>query len=214
MFSRCRIRVAPPEKRLRIMFGTTHNGQEKGGTSRCVPILGAAACLIAASVAGAQSSPAAPPLPEGKGKADFARICGQCHGTQIATKVRMDQDGWSAVVDDMIARGAEGTQDEFDLVVRYLTAHFGPDNPTGDSKPSPASKINLNKATEKELTSMLGLAAADAQAIVHYRETAGAFTDWQDLQKVPHLDMKKLTEQKDRIEFSKGQAPAEDRKQK
>jgi competence ComEA-like helix-hairpin-helix protein len=190
------------------------NYKRKGRVSQCVLVLGAVACLSAGSVARGQSARGAQPLPEGKGKAVFARICAQCHGIEIATKVRMGEDAWSAVVDDMVARGDQGTEDEFDLVVKYLAAHFGPDNPIGGSKQPARSKIDLNKASEKDIATILGLSAADAQAIVRYRESAGGFTDWRDLEKVPHIDMKKLTEGKDRIEFSKAQVPAKDRKQK
>src|SRR4051794_38409750 len=68
----------------------------------------AACALSAANVARAQSPPSAPPLPEGRGKAEFARICAQCHGLDIATKLRMSEDAWSGVVDDMVSRGAQG----------------------------------------------------------------------------------------------------------
>ena len=189
------------------MLPINHHG--KGRASKCVLVLAAVAYLSAGSVARAQASQ---PLPEGKGKTVFARICAQCHAIEIATKLRMGEDAGGAVVDDMVARGAQGTGDEFDLVTKYLTAHFGPDNPIGGSKQPAASKVDLNKASEKDLAAILGLSAADAQAIVRYREAAGGFTDWRDLQKVPHIDMKKLTEGKERIEFSKAPVPAEDRK--
>jgi competence protein ComEA len=167
-------------------------------------LLSAAAVFLSpAGVARGQSASEAPPLPEGRGKAQFERICSQCHGIDIASKLRMSEDAWGGVVDDMVSRGASGTQDEFDLVLRYLAAHFGPNSPSGDAKPFSPPKVNLNKATEKDIAATLGLSAADAQAIVHYRETAGAFTEWGDLEKVPHIDLKKLAAEKDRIEFSK-----------
>ncbi|HEX4808426.1 MAG TPA: helix-hairpin-helix domain-containing protein [Bryobacteraceae bacterium] len=142
--------------------------------------------LILGGAAWAQTGPE---LPEGKGKAQFTQICSHCHGLEMVTKHRNTSDGWSAVVDDMVSRGAQGTDDDFDLVVAYLSAHFGP-------------KINVNKANESELSTALGITSADADAIVHYRETAGEIKDWSDLEKVPHIDIKKLENQKDRIEFS------------
>jgi competence ComEA-like helix-hairpin-helix protein len=145
---------------------------------------------VAAFLGRAQDS-----LPEGRGKAEFTRICSQCHAIAIVTKLRMTEDGWSGVVDDMVSRGAQGTDDEFDRVVKYLGAHFGPNSPGG------ATKVNVNKATDKAIASVLGLSVADAQAIVHYRTTSGDFKDWHDLEKVPNIDMKKLAAEKDRIEF-------------
>jgi competence ComEA-like helix-hairpin-helix protein len=132
-------------------------------------------------------------LPEGKGKAQFMRVCGDCHGVNVVIKTTNSPEGWAAVVDDMVSRGAQGTQDDFDLVSKYLAANFGP-------------KVNVNKANEKELSTVLGLSAAGAQAIVHYRETAGDIKYWGDLEKVPHLDMKKLADEKNRIAFSSGQS--------
>jgi competence ComEA-like helix-hairpin-helix protein len=167
-----------------------------------VLVFSAIACL---STSDARAQDGGQPLPEGKGKAEFERICSQCHAVTVATKLRMNEDGWTGVVNDMVSRGAQGTDDEFDRVVRYLTAHFGPDNPGGESKKSAPSKVNVNKASEADLSTTLGLSTADAQAIVHYRESSGEFKDWHDLEKVPHIDMKKLAEQKDRIEFSKAE---------
>ncbi len=133
----------------------------------------------------------APTLPEGKGKAQFTRVCGQCHGVAVVIRTVNSADGWAAVVDDMVSRGAQGTQDDFDLVTKYLATNFGP-------------KTNINKASEKELSTALGLSSGDAQAIVHYRETTGAFKDWADLEKVPNIDLKKLASEKNLIDFSAG----------
>ena len=135
----------------------------------------------------------AQPLPDGKGKSQFVRICSNCHGLEMATGHRNTKEGWSTVVDDMASRGAQGTDDEFELVVSYLAAHFGP-------------QIDVNKATAAELSATLEITSADADAIVHYRGTAGPIKDWSDLEKVPHIDIKKLESEKDRITFSSKEA--------
>ena len=130
-------------------------------------------------------------LPDGRGKATFTRVCGQCHGVEVVIKNVASPEGWAAIVDDMVSKGAQGTDDDFELVTKYLSTNFGP-------------KTNINKAGEKELSASLGLSAADAQAIVHYRETSGIFKDWSDLEKVPNIDIKKLASEKNRIDFSVG----------
>ena len=134
-------------------------------------------------------------LPAGKGRAQLTSTCSRCHGLEVVTSKRNTAEGWSAVVDDMVARGAEGSEDDFELIVKYLAAHFGP-------------KVNVNKADEKELSAVLEISSGDAQAIVRYRETTGNFKDWADLAKVPHIDLKKLESEKDRIEFSSEQPSA------
>lgn len=65
-------------------------------------------------------------LPEGKGKAEFQKMCGgACHGLEVVTSQRKTKQGWTNVVDTMVSRGAEGTDREIEMVIDYLTAHFG-----------------------------------------------------------------------------------------
>ena len=73
----------------------------------------------------AQVPTAQPELPEGRGKAEFKRICGDCHDVAIVTKLRLNADRWTGLVDDMVSRGAQGTQDEFDRISKYLAKNFG-----------------------------------------------------------------------------------------
>src|SRR5262245_28569842 len=115
-------------------------------------------------------------LPEGKGKAELERICGQCHGVNIVIKKPHTPEEWTAVVDEMIGRGAEGKDEEFERIVEYLSAHFGP-------------KVNVNKAGAKELEKSLDISTADAEAIVRYRESTGSYKEWSDLGKVPGIDV-------------------------
>src|SRR3982751_3639792 len=76
-------------------------------------------------------------LPEGKGKEQFERICRNCHPLDVATRTRHDKDGWAGVVEDMVARGAQGKQDDLKQVAEYLATNFGPNNPI-DTSTSPA----------------------------------------------------------------------------
>ena len=72
------------------------------------------------------------------GKAATVRLCGSCHAAEIVMSRRESREGWSGVVEDMILRGAKGSDDEFGEVVDYLVAHF--------PKGAPVPKINVNKA--------------------------------------------------------------------
>src|ERR1700760_3739866 len=69
-------------------------------------------------------------LPEGQGKTEFQRICGNCHSVTIATSQRMTQAQWTGVVNDMVSRGAQGSRQDLDKVTSYLATHFGQDAPT------------------------------------------------------------------------------------
>jgi competence protein ComEA len=128
-----------------------------------------------------------------------------CHGLQVTTRPRVGADQWSAIVDDMVSRGAQGTDDEFELIVKYLAANFGPAN-----KGAAAQKVEINTATAKELVDGLGISESDAGAIVAYRKEKGAFKELADLKKVEKVDWSKLEAQKERIAFSP--PPAGDRK--
>jgi competence protein ComEA len=128
-------------------------------------------------------------LPEGEGKALVERACTRCHGPTEITNARLNRERWNGMVDDMVSRGAEATDEELDKIVEYLAANFG------------RPKIGVNKATAKELASALGLSAEDAEAIVSYREKNGNFKGWDDLKKVPSVDMKKMAANKDRFEY-------------
>jgi glucose dehydrogenase len=65
-------------------------------------------------------------LPEGAGKAVVQRACGgTCHGMDAVTGIRRDRAAWSAMVDNMVARGARAKENEIKLIVDYLATHFG-----------------------------------------------------------------------------------------
>src|SRR5580704_7739264 len=98
-------------------------------------IIGPIACLTLAISGQAQS------LPEGKGRADFQRLCSSCHSVATATSQRMTRAEWTRAVDDMVSRGAQGTQDELNDVVTYLAANFGKAG-AADLTQTPAPAVN------------------------------------------------------------------------
>ena len=81
--------------------------------------------------------PAQGTLPDGEGKVLTERMCLTCHGLEEITHVRYPETRWATVVDDMVARGAQGTDAEIEVVIRYLSTHFGPGSPA--SQPESAS---------------------------------------------------------------------------
>lgn len=92
-------------------------------------------------------------LPEGKGKAEFQRICSGCHTVSVATGERLTHDEWAGVVNDMSSRGAQGTSQEFNNIVNYLSANFGPSNPASNAAPpQTAEPAPVRAATQVPLT--------------------------------------------------------------
>jgi competence protein ComEA len=132
-------------------------------------------------------------LPQGPGKEVMVRLCGQCHAPDLAIQKGNTRDGWTQVVGEMIARGAQGSDDEFATVVDYLTTNFPP---KGEVK-----KVNVNKAEAPELQTALALEQKDATAIVDYRKKNGDFKTLDDLKKVPGIDAAKLDTAKEKISF-------------
>ena len=65
-------------------------------------------------------------LPAGGAKALVETTCGVgCHSVEVVTSQRMDAAGWNAVVQGMVARGAQATDDQAKVIVDYLTKTLG-----------------------------------------------------------------------------------------
>ena len=127
-------------------------------------------------------------LPDGPGKEAVKKVCTGCHEIEAVIAARRTRIGWERNVDDMIARGAEGSDEEMAAVVEYLTANFG--------------KVNVNTATAAALEKSLGLSASEAKAIVAYRERNSKIKDFEELTKVPGVSAEKLQAKRGLIAFS------------
>ena len=98
---------------------------------------------------------------------------------------------WELKVTEMLQEEPDVTREERVAIVEYLAANF-----------KPGGRIYINKASAKDLQSLLGITQSEAEAIVRYRETAGDFKTFEDLKRVPGLDTSKLENRKSRLEFS------------
>ncbi len=86
-----------------------------------------------------QAPPTAPvkeELPAGPGREPFQRICTGCHSASVVTSERRTADNWSNIVDDMRARGANGSDDDMDKIAAWLAANFPP-KPAGATSTVP-----------------------------------------------------------------------------
>ena len=126
-------------------------------------------------------------LPDGKGKAVVEEVCGACHGVDLLASRRATKEGWSYIVDDMVARGASATNEQVQQINEYLAKNFG--------------QVNANKSPATEIASVLEITPAQAEAIVKYRGEHGDFKTFDDLKKVPELASAKLDAKKDRVTF-------------
>jgi DNA uptake protein ComE-like DNA-binding protein len=136
--------------------------------------------------------PAAAQLPDGPGRDVVERVCGICHAATVAASVRLTRAGWEATIADMVARGANGTDDELAAILNYLSTEF-----PGEAD----APLNINTATSVQLESVLELLRSEAAALIAEREKVKAFKSLEDLKRIPGVPYKKIDVKKDRITF-------------
>lgn len=131
-------------------------------------------------------------LPEGYGKAATVRVCGKCHSPERAASLHQKRSAWEDTIVKMMKLGADGSNEEFEAILTYLSTHFGPEAP---------APININKADAVDLEAGLLLLRSQAKAVIEYRTEHGDFKSLDDLRKVPGLDFQKVESKKSRLVF-------------
>lgn len=89
-------------------------------------------------------------LPDGKGKAEFIHNCTACHRADMVTRVKKTPDEWRKSVDDMAARGTDGTKQDLDNVVLYLDTYFSTGKPVSSAATPPPPPALRGWATGPE----------------------------------------------------------------
>jgi competence protein ComEA len=138
------------------------------------------------------AAPALADMPPGPGHDETQKVCGKCHSAEQAASLRQSRTGWEETVSKMVNMGAEGSDEEYEAILTYLTKNFGPEAPKA---------VNINKAPPVEIESVLGLTRAESAAIVQYRTDKGAFKSLDDLKAVPGLDYAKIEKKKNLVAF-------------
>jgi len=129
-----------------------------------------------AAAGGAQESPAL-----------FQRVCGTCHKPERAVSTRRTRQQWEETIDLMVEKGMKSSDEELTKVLDYLVGQYG--------------RVNVNTAAAGDIAEVLGLTAKEAEAIVKYRKDAARFEEFDDLGKVPGVDLKKLEKRREAISF-------------
>jgi hypothetical protein len=136
-------------------------------------------------------------LPNSPGKDVFESVCSLCHDAPAAVMGKQwTRARWEAKVAEMLQEETDVTSQERSAIVEYLAANF-----------KPGGKIYLNKASAKDLETLLDLSAGDAEAVVRYRTEHGSFkpaADLKDALKSAALqpkDAARIAAMKDRLEF-------------
>jgi len=129
-------------------------------------------------------------LPEAPGRDVTVKLCGNCHSAETVASERHTPEAWREVIARMVAAGAEGSTQELEAVVQYLSTHF-----SADAQPT----LNLNAARAVELESVAGLLRKEAAALIAHREKNGPCKKLEDLKNVVGLDYRKIEARKDRL---------------
>ena len=132
-------------------------------------------------------------LPAGAGQKVAARICLECHSVIDITRRRESRFAWTVIVDDMVGEGARITDDEFEILVSYLSVTLG-------------RKVKINQADARVVAETFDFEPADAEKIVKVRRERGPFKTWQEIAAVPGIDAKRVEEQKGNLDFSASSA--------
>src|SRR5258708_37419002 len=104
-------------------------------------------------------------LPAGSGRETMKKVCSKCHSAENVVGLAKSREDWGDLVGKMVDLGAQGSLDDFNDVVDYLTEHF-----------PQAPRVNVNKATAKDFETALGFSSKQTQPIVGYRPANRNFT--------------------------------------
>jgi competence ComEA-like helix-hairpin-helix protein len=168
-------------------FGVTLASSVRIGAQEPAPPTGASPATQAPSPAGSAAQAAAAPLPSGPGSDAFQRVCVVCHPPDRIVSVRKTRTEWEEVIDKMITKGAQVTDDNYGPIEDFLLRNYG--------------TVNVNKAVRDDLVAILGVTPADASAILAFRTSHGPFADFAALEQVPGIDSKKLEQKKAAVTF-------------
>src|SRR5689334_22254661 len=90
----------------------------------CALMLGLTVAIGAAGQTPQTLVPSGEGLPDGPGKDVTVKSCGTCHEARRAASVRLTRDGWAGVIQSMRLRGAQISDDDFPVILEYLSTSF------------------------------------------------------------------------------------------
>ena len=92
-----------------------------------VVLVALALLVLGAATSPPSRQPAYPRnLPEGAGHGIAQRSCLVCHSAMLITQQHKDSTAWGKTVRQMQTWGVRMSSAEYDSLLAYLTAHFGP----------------------------------------------------------------------------------------
>jgi DNA uptake protein ComE-like DNA-binding protein len=141
------------------------------------------ASIVALAAGSAASMAAVQPEARLEPPPAFTKVCVRCHASDKVVEGRRYPAQWEQVLEQMVARGAVGTDEELDIVYDYLVTAYG--------------RVEINKATADEIAQVLHLEPDIAATVVKQRP----FADFDALTAVPGVPVDELKKRRDAIVF-------------
>ncbi|WP_420346047.1 hypothetical protein [Pelagibius sp.] len=93
----------------------------------------AGALALPALGAAAEDDPFGPDWPEGPGREEAGYLCGACHSLRLVTQQGLSRSAWDETLDWMVEEQEmdEPEPEERELILSYLSEHFGIDHRPG-----------------------------------------------------------------------------------
>jgi hypothetical protein len=92
--------------------------------ARFFTVISPAASVHLALQADSQKPKSDDPLPEGKGKDVVMRLCSGCHAVTVFSKERHTPEKWASIVDNMVSKGMDASDEELDTINTYLSTNL------------------------------------------------------------------------------------------
>lgn len=102
------------------------------------------------------------------------------------------RSAWEDTIVKMMKLGAQGTDEELEAVLDYLSTYFATEIP---------GPVDINKSRAVDLEAGLLLKRSQARAIIDYRDKNGSFKSIEDIRNVPGIDFRAIESKKTRIVF-------------
>ncbi len=122
-------------------------------------------------------------MPDGEGKKLVTTLCVGCHLLQIPLTQQKSQEQWRDTIDDMISRGAQIFDDETELMVGYLSSHYGIESEPAQTSGSSQQETNLSQNAASDLSGedLLSAECSQCHADTIWRDLRLDRTEWEEL---------------------------------
>ena len=122
-------------------------------------------------------------MPDGEGKKLVTTLCVGCHLLQIPLTQQKSSEQWRDTIDDMISRGAQIFDDEMELMVGYLSSHYGVESEPAQTSGASQQEKNLPQSAASDLSGedLLSAECSQCHADTLWRDLRLDRTEWEEL---------------------------------